>query len=162
MPDVTTTATNRHLTDQEWLISLRGKHYELCTDKPSCRALQERNVAAVVLHPSQFGKVSWTGHCPGRRPWHACDPSMLYLHVICYSGKEHKMYWMKHYDLWHLGDDDVTPVGNATVHKYLPCADQVAWREGGAVTRSGEDVLYPKTIFDDSDDDDVKDLPRPT
>lgn len=140
---------------------MRGTTYELCTSKASCRQVQERGMAAVVLHPSQFGKVSWTGHCPGRRPWRACDPSMLYLHVICYSGKEQKEYWMKHYDLWHLQADELTPVGNATQHKYLPCADQVAWRGGPPATRTGDDILYSKTVFDDSDDDDVKNLPRP-
>ncbi len=150
-----------YLTDQEWLISLNDKHYKHCNNKRTCRQLQRAGIAALALHPSQFGKVSWTGHCPGRRPWHVCAPSMLYLHVICYSGQEHKTYWMKHYNLWHLKEDDFTPVGNATKHAYLPCADDVAWREPPPGARADADLVYPKTVFDDQDDEDVKNLPRP-
>lgn len=145
------------LGDQEWLRTFLDKQYQHCSSRDECQKVKDSGKSAVVLHQSQFGKSSWTGHCPGRRPWPVCAPYTLYMHIICYTGSRAKIQWMKYYELWHLDSDNFTPLPQP--HSFLPCKNPLAWQEGQAPDPAAK--VFPKAFSDANDDDDVRWWPPP-
>lgn len=132
---------SNYLSDQDWLFSMDGRAFQLCSNAEECERVQTSSGLAAIhpftsqvraghlrcifgtalmhrsLHRSlscqigdvsgnamsllnmlfstlctaQYNKSSWTGHCPGRRPWPACAPYTLFMHIICHSGLRNKV-----------------------------------------------------------------------